>query len=255
MAILKIIGRKGSRSKLSIARETGIGLYKGLTRGKVDCIINYGLAGQYLDAFIHKYPLINNIPTINRRVGLSKLHVIGLAKAADIDVPDSKLALSIKDDKDEFIEKRINSIGGRGICKAKGKGPIPGKYYQHFIDNRRYELRVHAFLWTDDWTIQKRLGDDDQIAWNFEQGGRFATIHNPDNHGLFKRAKEIAAKVLKITNMAFGAVDFVVDEDRKIWFLEVNSSPGFTELSGPIYVNAFNKLKKLPLKQVLQYTA
>ena len=44
-------------------------------------------------------------------------------------------------------------------------------------------------------------------------------------------------------NMSFGAVDFIVDKGYNLYFIEINSAPGFTELSECIYVDAFNKLK------------
>jgi D-alanine-D-alanine ligase-like ATP-grasp enzyme len=50
--------------------------------------------------------------------------------------------------------------------------------------------------------------------------------------------------------MSFGAVDFIVDENHEIYFIEINSAPGFTELSEHIYVDAFDRLKKLKKKEI-----
>jgi D-alanine-D-alanine ligase-like ATP-grasp enzyme len=47
--------------------------------------------------------------------------------------------------------------------------------------------------------------------------------------------------------MSFGAVDFIIDKKDNIYFIEINSCPGFTTLSNGIYINAVNKLMKLPV--------
>ena len=99
-----------------------------------------------------------------------------------------------------------------------------------------------------DLNIQKRLGDKDTLAWNFSAGGYFQTVHNTKQK-IFVNAQDIARKVLDVMGMAFGAVDFVITDDYEIYFLEVNSAPGFTELSKPIYLEAFSKLKTLQLKK------
>jgi D-alanine-D-alanine ligase-like ATP-grasp enzyme len=52
--------------------------------------------------------------------------------------------------------------------------------------------------------------------------------------------------------MSFGAVDFLVDTNYNIYFIEINSAPGFSELSKPIYVDAFQRLKQLSKKDLLK---
>lgn len=256
MARLRIIGKRGSKARKDITDGTGIRLYSGNKKYTVDAIINYGLAGSKLKGFFKKYPSATRIPMLNHNIGHSKLHVINRAKEADIKVkvPDSKFSLSQGDDVENFIEKRINSTCGLGIQKARDKRRIPNKYYQQFIADRKYELRVHVFRWYDQWPVQKRVGPEDQIAWNFKQGGHFITIHNPDRYETFKKAKEISGKIIDMLSMSFGAVDFIIDSKYDLWFLEVNSAPGLADLSRPIYIDAFNKLKEMPLQEVLKYT-
>ena len=79
-------------------------------------------------------------------------------------------------------------------------------------------------------------------------------MHNPDSYNIFRKAREESEKILKDLGMAFGAVDFIVDSKNNLWFLEVNSAPGLADLSRPIYIDAFNKLKEMPLEDVLKYT-
>lgn len=253
MATLKLISKKGSKAGKEIRTSTGIRTYLG-DPAKTDAIINYGLAGDRLVEFFKRFPSARSIPMLNHTIGYSKLTVCRRATNEKIPVPDSKLTLGKGDDKSNWIEKRTNSIGGLGICLARGKGSVAGKYYQQFINNRRYELRVHAFNWIpkEHWRVQKRLGDAKEIAWNYKNGGHFVTVHNPQSSKTFVQAVDISSKVLEMLNMSFGAVDFLVDSTYNVYFIEINSAPGFSELSKPIYIDAFEKLKGLSKKDIFK---
>ena len=250
---LYIMGRRPSKAVLAIVKKTGIPRYRG-KKSRADVLVNYGLAGTHADRFYKQFPSARRIPTINKHIGHSKLSVVNRAGKEGIRVPESKLKLGFRDRAKNFIEKRTNSIGGIGIKQATHKKPIPGKYYQEFIKDRIYELRVHAFKWTDDWAVQKRVGPADSIAWNFKQGGHFITVGNPGGFKVFREAREISDQILDMLDMAFGAVDFIVDGDHNVYFIEINSAPGFTELSEHIYVGAFNELKDLSSKQFAKLT-
>ena len=255
MAIVKLIGKKGSSACKEIRAGADILGYTGKTKKMPDVLINYGLPKDRLMAFFRRFPSAKRIPVINRSVGYSKFNVCRRAAAGKIPVPETKKTLGLRDKKDNWIEKRTNSIGGKGIRKARGKGALSGKYYQQFISKRRYELRVHAFLWIpkDQWRVQKRLGKPEEIAWNYKNGGHFVTVNNPKSYRTFTEAMDIAEKVLKMLGMSFGAVDFLVDDSYNVYFIEINSAPGFSELSKPIYIDAFSKLKKLSKREVLKY--
>lgn len=100
------------------------------------------------------------------------------------------------------------------------------------------------------WVVQKRFGPVDQIAWNFHKGGYFQTVENPQVHDVFKRSIDISEQILKIRKMSFGAVDFIIGKNYKIYFIEINSSPRFTTLSGYIYYNAMTELSILPTNKL-----
>jgi hypothetical protein len=191
---------------------------------------------------------------INRNVGRSKLSVVKMASEIGILVPDSKLSLSPKDDKRGWIEKRINSIGGIGIMRARGRSRIKNKYYQKFVSDRDYELRVHAFSWIDSnkWSVQKRHGDRDKIAWNHRNGGYFRSAFDARSTTTAK-ALAVSKKILGKLSMQFGAIDFIVSTGGDLYFLEINSAPGFEELSKSIYVNAFRRLTKMSLFQLKRH--
>ena len=65
---------------------------------------------------------------------------------------------------------------------------------------------------------------------------------------------KITKEVLETLNMSFGAADFIVSGDGELYFIEINSCPGFQELSKNIYLNAFEELKKCSLKDILKFT-
>ena len=251
----KLIGKKGSKACNEIRSGTNILGYTGKSKTVPDALINYGLPKAGLDSFFRRFPSAKKLPIINRHVGYSKFNVCQRAAKNKMPVPKSKLSLDKKDSTDKWIEKRINSIGGKGIRLARGKKIISGKYYQEFINKRRYELRIHAFLWIpkDKWRVQKRLGAADEIAWNYKNGGHFVSVHNPRSYKTFVQAMDISEEVLKMLGMSFGAVDFLVDSSYNVYFIEINSAPGFSELSKPIYIDAFGKLKSLSRKELLKF--
>ena len=254
MAVVQIIGRKGSKSRKAISDQTGIRLFTG--KGKApDVIVNYGLAGRKLDAFLRKTPKANEIPIVNKYVGRPKHLAIRDAEKVGVLVPETRLSLPRTARLSDWIEKRMHSSQGLGIKEATRRGQLLGKYYQRMIKDRRYELRVHAFLWLPDseWVINKRVGPADQIAWNFHQGGHFKSVYHPNKYKVFKGAKDISKKVLEVRGMAFGAVDLIVDNEMKVYFIEVNSSPGFSVFSEGVYVGAMNELKALSAREARKF--
>lgn len=249
--MISICGKPGSHAVREIVNSTDIVRY----RSNCLALVNYGLAGKRFEAFWKKFPSSRRKPTINRNIGVSKYRALSIVKSSGIEVPDSYLSIPKNLSKDGFIIKRFNSQGGKGIDYAKSKSNMPNHYYQKFIRERKYELRVHAFSWINksDWLVQKRIGDKNSIAWNFSAGGKFYSISNK-NTKIIKEAIDITAEVLKIMGMGFGAADFILDNTNKLFFIEINSAPGFENLSKPFYVHVFDKLCGLRENKILFYT-
>jgi len=245
---LSIVGKLKSKATKKIVTLTPLSKYT----NKSDIVVNYGLVQNKLYT---KYPSIKIKPIINKFIGCNKYRAIKEAEHAKILVPKTLMSLTKLDQKLKFIVKKFHSQGGVGIKIATTKSKLKHKYYQEFINDRRYELRVHGFLWEDidKWTIQKRLGKKEEIAWNYHNGGTFQSIKCPNNYDTFIKAKQIAYSILKLRNMAFGAVDLIVTNSGDIYFIEINSAPGFTKLSEQVYINAFNTLVKIPKKEILKY--
>jgi glutathione synthase/RimK-type ligase-like ATP-grasp enzyme len=248
--MISIYGRPGSHAVKEIVKGTSLVRY----RKECTTVVNYGLAGKRLDFFRKKFPSSINKPTINRNIGISKYKMVKSVESIGLPVPDSYIKLPNSLDYNEFIIKKFNSQGGKGIKYATKRSQTTGYYYQRFINERQYELRVHAFSWIseDGWLVQKRIGDRDKIAWNFSEGGKFYTITNKKTK-IIKEAINITAKVLKKMDMGFGAADFILDNNNRLFFIEINSAPGFENLSRPYYIDVFNHLCKLDKNKVLFY--
>ena len=249
-----IIGKKGSKAVSQVVRLTDVTRYN----SKCALVINYGLVGKRYAAFLKKHPSLERKPVLNKYIGKNKFDVIKDVEEANIvAVPKSFKQLPKAARVKDFLVKKYHSQGGVGIAIATTRIPPAGKYYQKFISDRKYELRVHGFLWapTEDWLVQKRLGSQDAVAWNYHQGGRFQTIKHAQSFRLFTEAVRITESILKLRNMAFGAVDFIVTTDSRLLFLEVNSAPGFTEVSQHAYIKNFNRLCDLPFKDIQKLTS
>ena len=252
MAHIYLIGKKGSQACKDIVEGAEIKRYTGKVLSSVDAIVNYGLHGDRLRQFFIDKPSAKGLPIINRYIPGSKLNAVEKADAHGVLIPDSKLYLSKGDTISDWIEKRHNSSRGFGIQWAHRREQIAGKYYQKFVRDRIYELRIAAFLWTPktEWGVFKRHGEPDKIAWNFHQGGYFSRVYQPD---YFHKVIDLSEKILKLFRMGFGAVDFIVNKDSDVFFIEVNSAPGFTDFSKDVYVGAFRALKELPGKTASKY--
>jgi len=248
MARICLISKKGSKAAKAIRQNTDLTLYK--KAYKPDFIVNYGLAGDKLKRFLRLNPSARKVSFINHNIGCNKYRAVKDAEKADIRVPESHLSLPKNQRLKDYIVKKFHSIGGVGIAKATGRGKMAHKYYQEFIKDRRYELRVHAFAWTDDWRVQKRVGNKDEIAWNYKNGGFFSNVRNPQSFTVFKEAIDMAKQVLKVRRMSFGAVDFIVDNNLRVYFIEINSAPGFENLSESIYIDAFDRLSKMSVAKI-----
>lgn len=249
---VKMMCRKGSKACTEIVKHTNIKRYFG---HNADILVNYGLSGQKLRDFYRKIPSAKRIPTVNKFVGRSKYKVVQIAKENKILVPESKLKLTGMDQLGQWIEKRFNSQSGYGIRWARGRAGIPGKYYQKFVSDRVSELRVHGFGWIkpSGWRIQRRFGEENEIAWNYKRGGRFVTVRNLSMCRSCRQAGQVTEIMLRLLGMGFGAADFVVDKNGSVWFIEINSCPGFQELSREIYTDAFEALRDMKLKDALKY--
>lgn len=240
--MISIMGKKYSKAVKQIIINTPIEKLN----SKCTNIVNYGLSGDRLYQVLTKFSFIDSKHVINKVIGHSKYHVLQMAINNDILVPKMFLKLPITESMNKYLSKKYYSAGGKGIELATERNNLYERYYQEYIKNRAYELRVHAFKWLPKktWIVQKRVGNQNTIAWNFSNGGVFQNIYTQD-FSIYNNARDITELLLNKLNMSFGASDFIVTTDNKLYFLEINSAPGFTDFSKNIYIKAFTELTKL----------
>lgn len=120
---IKLIAKKNSHACKAIRINVPIESYTG-KKNKTDLLINYGVSRNRLSEFYNKYPSAKKIPTLNKNIGMSKYRMLNLVRRHNVPVPISKLSLEKNDKMSTFIEKRVFSIGGKGIKVATRKTKI-----------------------------------------------------------------------------------------------------------------------------------
>jgi len=247
MLRLRLINRPGSAACRILNTEAGIRKYEGSSAG-LDGLVNYGLPERELHLFYRRDPQLRRLPVINRYAARTKLEVIWFAQRLGIPIPETRKALSEKQlsTPNLWLRKSIRSRRGEDITFARTGKETAGFYYQRFISARAYEVRIAAFRWLgmERWGYFKRVGDPNTIAWNFHQGGMFINLRNQLPFPI-RLCTEMVNILLAELHMGFGAFDFIVDRQNQIYFLEVNSAPGFTDFSKELYVHAFADLRNL----------
>ena len=243
---------RGSATAKMIMQETGIPRWG--RRVRADLLVNYGVAGGKFDDWCRRNPMGRQLPMLNKPLTMNKFDVIKKLEDS-IKVPRTRESLGRRHAPDGWLVKPFYSQAGRGIEIATQRYAPYGKYFQEYVYDRAYELRVHAFKWIfeREWQVQKRVageGNEDSITWNHHTGGTFITV-NDTHQRVFQTAQLNAARVLEVLGMDFGGVDFIVDSNREVYFIEINSAVGCHGLSDPIYVDAFDRLKEMDIREVV----
>jgi hypothetical protein len=154
----------------------------------------------------------------------------------------------------DWIVKPMYSVGGKGIENWNGYNH-EGKYLQRRINKTR-EFRAHVYLWAKDQVplIQEKIIDDrSQLCWNMKQGGKFHYMHEPAigkenlDADLVQGIKDISTRALKKLKYDMGGVDLCMDEDGKLWILEVNSYWGQREMTLASTKMTFNELRHIDI--------
>lgn len=82
------------------------------------------------------------------------------------------------------------------------------------------------------------MPNPDMVIRSNLRGWKFSKV---ELKNISKALKEQTVAALKSLNMMFGAVDCCVDENGKVWIIEVNSGPGLEGSTLTAYVEAFGK--------------
>ena len=257
-----ILGPKKSKSVKLLCAELGVPHIWPTKRAEPvpNLLVNYGCKGRLERKLYENKPALRDILTINRRPAINKYDAVKQVEEREVRVPHTVRRYDQIPDGD-YLFKPYYSQKGRGIVDVLTAENDPNidtnnGYFQKRIRNRRYELRVTGFMWVpmEEWTVWKKLPgegrDDDDIAWNHDQGGKFVKV-NDTTQRVFREAIINAKTVLEVLDLQFGAVDFVVDAEKNAYFLEVNMRPGFSaDYGADTYYSAFKKLKEMAPEDV-----
>ena len=205
--------------------------------------------------YVARNPSITRLPILNHIQYGNKFDCIIQARENGVPAPASNRTVWQVPIDGSWIVKPYYSLGGRGIVPYTGQHTQNNVYFQERIMNRRYEMRVHAFKWTDPntWIFQKRVhpDGDEQLTWNHHTGGHFVTINEPTDP-LHDRLRVDVAKLMDIFGYQFGACDFIVTNAGERgaqlphYFLEWNLSPGWTlDTTRDAYISAFQDLNTM----------
>lgn len=218
-------------------------------------IVNYGVQGRHLESFYRRWPMAASIRTINKYMPYNKYATVCEALSLDIPSPPVDSRFWETGFKPGWIYKPFRSRAGYGIERITEANfqtlNWSRGYAQQEIMDRPYEVRVTGFTWMpkEEWGVwkkRKRGEHRNELTWNHEQGGTFVTVNRPLEFRVFREAMEYTDTILRHFSLAFGAVDFILDSQKQLYFLEINTRPGFTRgySDGP-YISAFRALKEM----------
>jgi len=181
-------------------------------------------------------------------------------------------------DPDRWMVKPYASQGGAGIHTYEG-GRVNTHFYLQKKVNKVREFRAHVGLWLNNpvFTIQEkkpkpelwgeRMFDHDSyewpatsaqrerlpLTWNINSGFYLRRTTTPwdradkvNRFPLLRRIEEVAIKAVRALGYQYGAVDILMDDNRWLWVVEVNSHPAIKNpTSKEIYIEVLEPLKTI----------
>ena len=151
------------------------------------------------------------------------------------EAPDSKDSLALFNDYPAIIRPRKHAQGrhlylvnnkqeAEAVLLSKPITFANGFYISEYI-KKKAEYRVFIVSGRAVWVAKKTPSDPEAIAWNVAQGGKF------ENVGWMEwpiKVIKCAITCFNLTELDFGGVDVMVDEDGDTYCLEINSAPSQT---------------------------
>lgn len=188
---------------------------RGLLRGKVQGIVNYGYGGAD-----------EHLPTLNRWAGtFNKLQE--LRRLKDQGVRTVPFAMHAGELRGVVLGRKLHHTRGTDIKMGPG---ARGDYFTQLVPKDR-EFRVWSFRGKHLATYEKvleypgrngRHGRNREV-WNWRNGYAYRFV---DPEGVPKALREVGAMAVDALSLDFGAVDIIYGTDRRYYVLEVNTAPG-----------------------------
>lgn len=99
-----------------------------------------------------------------------------------------------------------------------------GWYASELVPKER-EFRVCVVQGRVAWVAEKTPADKNAIAWNVAQGGRFDNVRWGDWP---LKAVHYAVEAFELSELDFGGVDIMIDDQGDPYVIEINSAPSLT---------------------------
>jgi hypothetical protein len=232
--------------------------------------------GTMLERVSHR---TRSLPMINKKLVTNKLTALQKMQAAGMgdNIPEFSYDRQYEGN---WIEKPFASQAGRGVQRYVSGAPVPhGKYLQRDVNKFR-EFRAHVGLWLRDpvFTIQEKKPKEElwervyegttnyhwpienverrmklPVTWNIESGFYFKRLTDYGNRvekrerfPLIKRIEDVGVNAIKALGYQYGAVDILMNDNRELFVVEVNSHPAIkNEVSKEQYRYALGVLKTI----------
>jgi len=252
----------------------GIPVPNAMNRHTIDCLFNASFTPSQ---FAERVPAwAQSLPTINRNLVVNKKYAVEKLAAGGLEdhIPEMSEAPKFEGN---WIVKPYASQAGRGIKRYVVGSAVPsGSYIQRDVKKFR-EFRAHVGLWLEDpvFTIQEKKPKPElweqvfedveyhwpadgesvtkelPVTWNIESGFYFKRLTDPENRfekrerfPLIKRIEELAVKGIKGLGYQYGAVDILMNWDRELFIVEINSHPAILNpMSVEVYKDALSHIK------------
>lgn len=122
--------------------------------------------------------------------------------------------------------KNLLVIGGeQDVIRLRSFIAQHPQYYISSFFDKVAEYRVFCIQGRVACVARKYPGDENAVAWNVAQGGRFENVRWGDWN---LKAVRIALEAFNASKLDFGGVDVMVDANNNVKVIEINSAPSLT---------------------------
>lgn len=111
----------------------------------------------------------------------------------------------------------------------------PNNWYASELINKSREFRVFVVQGLAVAVAEKTPGNPQDVAWNVARGGRFDNVRWGDWP---LKTVSLAIQAFQLTDLDFGGVDVMEDQNGEPYIIEINSAPSLTS---PYRQEAFGK--------------
>lgn len=239
-------------------RKLGIGSCKGVKQFSeqgIDFIRNDKITQHHQADFVFRWGCTSNLPFKTTIVNEAKaIHYVADKRQFRLDTAEKGLAPKTWDHFNEwnkeifdgnfdefgddllnksYVVRRATHHQGRylHLCKTANEllGAVRrydgGNYYISEYIPKVAEFRVFFVQGRVVWVANKIPADANAVAWNVAKGGTFENVRWDDWP---LRAIRVAREAFLLSGLDFGGVDVMVDDEGKVYVLEINSAPSQT---------------------------